>query len=329
MLFYLQCADDEQTLQINITTDRSPHETSWSLKYLHEDTILTGGPYTEKFTSHSESYCLDPAGCYVFTIRDLVGDGICCDWFTGIGTYAVTFDSVLIKNGGNFTLEEQSIHFGLTCPSSSPSISSPPSSQPSNELCPIGKFVNHSKSDLERCQPCQPGSYQNVPTRNETCKPCERGTYQENKGSLTCIACEKGSYQGEIGQTECKECKKGGYCDEKYRENADGGFVPCEPGTYNDKIGQYDEAACLPCQAGWYQPNKGQSKCLSCERGFYQGAIGQTNCDKKCRAGGYCDITLSGTCDGGFKPCRSGSYNDKEGQYSEKTCIPCKAGKYM
>ena len=43
--------------------------------------------------------------------------------------------------------------------------------------------------------------------------------------------------------------------------------------------------------------------------------------------GGYCDGARSVTCDGGFKPCRTGTYNDKEGQYSEKACIPCKAGK--
>ena len=223
------------------------------------------------FAFHSETNCLDK-DCYRFTIQDSSSDGLCCNWFTGNGKYELFLDSVLIKEGGNFTSEESSIQFGIECPSSAPSISSSPSTSisPTEQKppCPPGTFVNKTETDFEsRCHPCPTGSYQNEETR-----------------SATCIKCKEGSYQDEKGRTSCNLCL-----------------------------------------AGTYQADEGKPKCDSCPRGSFQVAVGQTECNE-CRAGGYCDTSLSGTCDGGFKPCGAGTYSNLKGRHSESSCLPCPAG---
>ena len=54
-------------------------------------------------TSYTESICL-PDGEYEFIIRDVYGDGICCDW--GEGQYNITTNGVLIVEGGEFGKSE-------------------------------------------------------------------------------------------------------------------------------------------------------------------------------------------------------------------------------
>ena len=181
-------------------------------------------------------------GCYEFTIQDSALDGICCDWFAGNGKYKLLVDYLLIKDGGDFAIEESSILFGAACPSSAPSM---------GDKCPIGTFVNYTHSNLEsKCQPCSPGSYQDEETYSEKCKECDAGTYQTDEGKSMCIPCERGSYQVAVGQTKCNKCRQGGYCDISLKNTCEGGFKPCQPGTYNKLEGQYNVTACVQCPPG-------------------------------------------------------------------------------
>ena len=110
-------------------TDRFPSQTTWQVTDILNQTVLNGGPYNEIFKAYKETYCLNKAGCYQFTILDSASDGICCEWFSGNGRYKLYFDSILVQEGGNFTIEESSILLGTACPSPIPSIR--PSSKPS------------------------------------------------------------------------------------------------------------------------------------------------------------------------------------------------------
>jgi len=112
-----------KTFQLDITTDRFPHQTTWDVKNSEGGTVLSGGPYDELFTSYSESHCLN-SGCYTFTIRDTGRDGLCCDWFAGEGEYKLLFNSLKVKEGGEFESEE-SIVFGDVCSSSALSAGCP------------------------------------------------------------------------------------------------------------------------------------------------------------------------------------------------------------
>jgi len=290
------CANDKALLRFDLTTDRFPKQTTWDVKNSQDETVLSGGPYDEMFTFHSESYCLNQ-GCYQFAIQDLSSDGICCDWFAGNGKYKLYFDSVLVQEGGNFTSEEISIPIGKICPSPSPSISSKPSLQPTLSMqpsefpstepsnqpstgptishqpstipsshptaaCPVGTYSN---SSIPKCQPCSPGSYQDEETYSNTCKKCETGSYQPEEGMSKCIPCGNGTFQEAIGQAQCKECRAGGYCSAEKIGTCDGGFTPCPIGTFNGVTGATNATSCLPCPTGTFSDNKeGLVQCLQC-----------------------------------------------------------------
>ncbi|MCB0644855.1 MAG: T9SS type A sorting domain-containing protein, partial [Phaeodactylibacter sp.] len=69
---------DLEPVLLTVKFDFFPEETSWELRSEDGTLVGAGGPY-EGFGSFSqvrEEFCLDPEGCYVFTIFDAAGDGI-------------------------------------------------------------------------------------------------------------------------------------------------------------------------------------------------------------------------------------------------------------
>ena len=70
-----------------------------------------------------DTMCSD-TNCYQFTISDVFGDGICCNW--GNGSYNVTYASTTVANGGNFGSSETIFNIGNCV--------SPPSNCPNNEI---------------------------------------------------------------------------------------------------------------------------------------------------------------------------------------------------
>lgn len=279
------CPDGKTPLRLDLTTNRFPQQTTWQVDNLQSETVISGGPYDKLFSDYQENHCLDNGACHQFTIQDSASDGICCDWFSGDGTYALYIDSILIKEGGNFTGEVSSILFGNTCPSPIPSMgaTSKPSTQPSQSMqpsnspthepsnspsysptaiCPAGTFTN---STSRKCQVCPPGTFQDKPTYKEQCSNCEAGKYQPNEGQTKCMTCNRGKFQPQQGQVKCDQCRAGGYCPSDNTGACDGGFIPCPIGTHNNETGQGNASACLLCPPGTFADNNiGLVQCPQC-----------------------------------------------------------------
>ena len=75
---------------VNITFDNYPDETSWDIRDVNGSVLWSSnGNYAGLTGSVDIPVCL-PSGCYTFTIYDSYGDGICCGFFNGNGSYSVT-----------------------------------------------------------------------------------------------------------------------------------------------------------------------------------------------------------------------------------------------
>jgi len=167
---------------------------------------------------------------------------------------------------------------------------------------------NRSSWVPDRCVECPQGTF----TTNETsavnmCLDCLSGFKQPSVGQVECVPCEPGFFQTERGQETCDSCAPGGYCSSL--ESCGGGFMECAPGTYNEKPGQNNATACLPCGVGTFSTingansskvcqkcaggsftNKsGSTTCKLCSNGEYQGEVGQTSC-LKCGAGNFSNL---------------------------------------
>ena len=93
------------SVNVSITFDNYPEETSWTLTNDAGTTVASGSYSTANpdGSTISEDLCL-PDGCYTFTINDAYGDGICCSY--GNGSYSVTDSSGTLASGGSFTTSE-------------------------------------------------------------------------------------------------------------------------------------------------------------------------------------------------------------------------------
>jgi len=100
----LPTRDSCVTLQVEITTDNYPRETSWSLSEIcaGEKRVAEGSGYTVS-QLHSTSYCV-PDGRFRFKIEDGFGDGICCA--QGEGGYIIKKDGVAQVSGGEFRISD-------------------------------------------------------------------------------------------------------------------------------------------------------------------------------------------------------------------------------
>jgi len=110
------CPANQFRLTVDILTDNSPKETTWTLTSSCDDSkkwSLSGGPYSSAGASESETTaCLETDAKYTFTIKDLSGDGICCS--NGEGSYSVSKDGVVQVKGGSFKYAD--IRSFGTCP---------------------------------------------------------------------------------------------------------------------------------------------------------------------------------------------------------------------
>lgn len=108
-------------LTLTVTTDNYPSETTWSVTSETGATVMSGGPYGSAGETYTESFCL-PDGCYILTVNDSYGDGICCAY--GDGSFELTLGSQTLASGGvfdtstsaSFCLSEALISTGCTDP---------------------------------------------------------------------------------------------------------------------------------------------------------------------------------------------------------------------
>lgn len=104
--------DASSTVTFSVTTDNFGGETSWTLQDL-SGTILQQSPANtyNNNSNFTETLNITPGECYVFTINDSYGDGICCSF--GNGSYELRTDqNVLIFAGGQFANSEVT-EFGI------------------------------------------------------------------------------------------------------------------------------------------------------------------------------------------------------------------------
>jgi len=90
-------------VDIVIVQDNYPAETSWQLADEFGTVVASGAAV-------GQSLCIGD-GCYVFTINDSYGDGICCGY--GNGSYSVVLNGVEVANGGAFAYTESAY---INCP---------------------------------------------------------------------------------------------------------------------------------------------------------------------------------------------------------------------
>lgn len=88
-------------VDLSITFDNYPEETSWNIKNSGGTTVQSGGTYASQpdGSTINLSFTL-AAGDYTFTINDTYGDGICCSY--GNGSYTLSSGTTTIATGGSF-----------------------------------------------------------------------------------------------------------------------------------------------------------------------------------------------------------------------------------
>merc|ERR1712157_559482 len=87
-------------VDVVITTDNYPAETTWTIKDSSNTELDSGGPYTTKSTEQEISTTCLSTGTYTFEILDSYGDGICCSY--GSGSYSVEANGEVLVSGGEF-----------------------------------------------------------------------------------------------------------------------------------------------------------------------------------------------------------------------------------
>lgn len=160
---------DDNVVNISITLDNYPEETSWTISDASGTTVASGGTYgsqADGSTINLEACVVD--GCYDFTINDSYGDGICCSY--GNGSYSVSAGGQTVASGGSFGSSE-STNFCLGS-GSSPTCSD--GVQNGDE-----EGVDCGGSNCAPCPSCNDG----VQNGNETgvdcggdCSPCGGGS---------------------------------------------------------------------------------------------------------------------------------------------------------
>lgn len=90
---HAQCINGQAEIQILITPDNYPNESSWKL-FSNNIEIASG-------LSNSDTFCIDTLNCFRFEMYDSYGDGICCNY--GQGSYTVTWEGNIVAQGGQFT----------------------------------------------------------------------------------------------------------------------------------------------------------------------------------------------------------------------------------
>ncbi|MFL1895391.1 reprolysin-like metallopeptidase [Aquimarina sp. 2-A2] len=92
-------------VNLSITFDNYPEETSWQITNASSQVVASGGTYASQpdGSTIALTECLD-AGTYTFTVSDSYGDGICCSY--GSGSYSLTSGTTTLASGGAFGASE-------------------------------------------------------------------------------------------------------------------------------------------------------------------------------------------------------------------------------
>merc|ERR1740124_983596 len=199
--------------------------------------------------------------------------------------------------------------------------------------CPHGGAQRHAYSWCFKCP-----NYMGRPTfidhEQSSCVECLRDTMQESGvgeacDAYPCTRADRRLGERKLGVNECMACSSGTFYDNSFTRTTNNmtswkleRCVPCPQGQSSLEVVR---GKCDLCNAGQHQPEKGQNSCKACSQGKFQPDRGQAECIP-CNAGGYCNEAFS--CNGGFKSCEPGTYNEIEGQSKEEACISCGIGTF-
>lgn len=91
---------------MHIQPDNYGSETSWDIKNGAGTTIASGGPYTDGVTTPVDvPVTISPLDCYLLTMHDAYGDGMCCAY--GNGSYTLTNPTGgVVATGGQYAASE-------------------------------------------------------------------------------------------------------------------------------------------------------------------------------------------------------------------------------
>ncbi|MEQ3691531.1 MAG: M4 family metallopeptidase [Flavobacterium sp.] len=134
-------------VNINMTFDNYPEETSWEILNASNQVVFSGGTYGSQAdgSSLTVTKCLD-AGCYTFKMKDSYGDGMCCSY--GSGSYTVTSNGTTFASGGTFGTS-QSTNF---CVGTSSLISNVSTTTETQTEIPFSIYPNPVKGDILNVQ---------------------------------------------------------------------------------------------------------------------------------------------------------------------------------
>ena len=83
-----------------ILTDEYPSETLVTLVDEADGSRIWSRTFDDKETLYDDlSACIDPHGCYTFTVEDTFGDGLCCEH--GNGSVSLVYDDETLVSDGD------------------------------------------------------------------------------------------------------------------------------------------------------------------------------------------------------------------------------------
>ncbi len=99
-------AGDTYDFSFVLTLDDYGSETTWNIKRLGT-VIYQGGPYSDGIDGEQigVDMCLEE-GCYIITVEDSYGDGLCCDYGEGSWMVLDDDDNIMIESDGVFEYAE-------------------------------------------------------------------------------------------------------------------------------------------------------------------------------------------------------------------------------
>lgn len=108
----------ENNFVFRLQQDEFGSETTWNLKNSSGTILYSGGPYIDKTPIPAlitQNWTLANNDCYVFTINDIGGDGICCDFGDGYYDIKSADGNTIIVSGSKFaTAETTAFSINLT-----------------------------------------------------------------------------------------------------------------------------------------------------------------------------------------------------------------------
>ena len=172
---------------------------------------------------------------------------------------------------------------------------------PAGFVCTVEFIISASEPEYpDTNHYCPAGQYceENSVTGDTISNDCPRG-YKCPAGIRDPELCQPGTYQDDLGQSVCKACVRGNYCNFTY--NSGGGLSVWDL-TLSPIIAQQ------PCPQGYYCPDDtGTYMMFPCERGFYgNGPSKEANADcTACTVHKFCLVrarsSVSGDCLAGYE----------------------------